>query len=584
MPIIIPEENTVGIAGLTDARFKAADYGGSGLEALGAGLAKFGDGGQQLAGSLVDKRKRDLAAALAAVKDDADHQRNLVDAAAKKAYVTYSDKAAASLRGDGGLLNLKGADADAAFAKTVADLHNSHDEQVDTLAPWPREIVAPALAQRRDTDIALAAAHVRKQGEIEQRKQSTDLIDAAARDAVLHAGDPDRYEHHLATMENTIKSQGMKESAPDADIARQIADYRSAVAAHGIAALNESDPARAAGWYGRHGDDLNFGDKQQVEDLLGVARPVDRDVPVQGDGSGTDAIDAGGETVPQPGTFPLAMSDVTQDGGETPWWSGVAQPASANDMAALSTGAAADPDGGGGRLSRRAPAAPVKTAPTVNLPKSWPVPGINGQPPGTPVKKATADPETGHSYADGRFDATGALRYRLTRGNKGHRHQGVDLQGRSRTPVRAAADGVVVSTVPEGPKATSLVAGPDGKKRRQPLYEPQHDVAGNVVYLDGKPVMMPKFVLRKGYGNLVVVSHGNGAYLTYYGHLLYRSNLKPGSVITRGDQLGLLGNTGNAWNQGNHLHFGVMKRTGFDKKGRPIYQWIDPIDWMHNLQ
>jgi murein DD-endopeptidase MepM/ murein hydrolase activator NlpD len=510
MPIIVPEENTVGIAGLTDTKFRVADYGGSGLEALGAGLAKLGDGGEQLAGALAEKRKRDLAAALAAVNDNADHQRNLADAAAKKAYVAYSDKAAASLYGDDGLLNLKGADADAAFAKTIADLHHGHDEQVDALAPWPRGIVAPALAQRRDTDIALATAHVRKQGESEQRKRTADPFDG--------------------------------------------------------------EPGRGAGWYGRYGANPDPSDKRQVEASLAVAAA---DFAPPG---------AGGGAVPQPGTFPLVMSDVPDGDGETPWWSGVAKPASADDMAALSTGGAIDAENGGDGPSRAASAAPVRTAPSVSLPKSWPVPGVNGQPAGTPVARKAFDPETGNSYADGRFDATGALRYRLTGSNKGHRHQGVDLQGRSRTPVRVAADGVVVSTVPEGPKATALTTGPDGKKHRQPLYEPQRDVGGNIVNLDGKPVMIPKFVLKKGYGNLVVVSHANGAYLTYYGHLLFRPNLKPGAVIARGDQLGLLGNTGNAWNRGNHLHFGVMKRTGFAKNGRPIYQWIDPIDWMNNLQ
>ncbi|HSI18853.1 MAG TPA: hypothetical protein VK980_13860 [Sphingomonas sp.] len=53
MPIIVPiEENHEGIAGLTDAKFRAPDYSGSGLEALGAGLTKVGEGGAQFAAAL----------------------------------------------------------------------------------------------------------------------------------------------------------------------------------------------------------------------------------------------------------------------------------------------------------------------------------------------------------------------------------------------------------------------------------------------------------------------------------------------------------------------------------------------------
>ena len=57
-------------------------------------------------------------------------------------------------------------------------------------------------------------------------------------------------------------------------------------------------------------------------------------------------------------------------------------------------------------------------------------------------------------------------------------------------------------------------------------------------------------------GNHVVIDHGNGFY-SFYAHL------KPGSVevvvgdrVQTGDQLGLLGNTGNT--SAPHLHFHVM--------------------------
>jgi murein DD-endopeptidase MepM/ murein hydrolase activator NlpD len=56
-----------------------------------------------------------------------------------------------------------------------------------------------------------------------------------------------------------------------------------------------------------------------------------------------------------------------------------------------------------------------------------------------------------------------------------------------------------------------------------------------------------------GYGNLVVVKHGSGV-SGFYAHLL-RIDVHPGEVVTAGQQLGLVGETGLA--TGPHLHFEV---------------------------
>ncbi|MEG3145597.1 hypothetical protein U1839_13125 [Sphingomonas sp. RT2P30] len=267
--IIVPiEENHSGLASATDAKFRTPDMSGSGLEALGAGLAKLGDGGQQFATALDEKRRRELAAEIAAAHLDVHHQRNLDDAAAKKAYVDYSDRAAALLQGDNGILNHEGADAHAAFPALVAALADSHDEATAPLNALQRAVVGPALGERLRSDVARAAAHVRQQGVVEQQSRSSALQVAAARDAVAHADQPDLHDHHMATGENAIRQQAMIGGTSDDELGQQLADYRSGVHADTIEALSARDPASAVDWYGRFGDNLNEVDKRRVATML----------------------------------------------------------------------------------------------------------------------------------------------------------------------------------------------------------------------------------------------------------------------------------------------------------------------------
>ncbi|MER3429207.1 MAG: hypothetical protein C4334_14170 [Pyrinomonas sp.] len=63
---------------------------------------------------------------------------------------------------------------------------------------------------------------------------------------------------------------------------------------------------------------------------------------------------------------------------------------------------------------------------------------------------------------------------------------------------------------------------------------------------------------RGGYGNLVIVDHGNG-YLTYYAHLS-RINVSRGQTVTKGQVVGAVGQTGLA--TGPHLHYEIRRSSG----------------------
>ncbi|HAF98149.1 MULTISPECIES: peptidoglycan DD-metalloendopeptidase family protein [Paenibacillus] len=60
---------------------------------------------------------------------------------------------------------------------------------------------------------------------------------------------------------------------------------------------------------------------------------------------------------------------------------------------------------------------------------------------------------------------------------------------------------------------------------------------------------------QSGYGNVVIVDHGNG-YRTLYGHMS-RISVSNGQSISQGQKLGVMGNTGRS--TGTHLHFEIQK-------------------------
>lgn len=60
-----------------------------------------------------------------------------------------------------------------------------------------------------------------------------------------------------------------------------------------------------------------------------------------------------------------------------------------------------------------------------------------------------------------------------------------------------------------------------------------------------------------GYGNCIIIDHGNGLW-TLYGHIKNGGRLvKEGDTVKRGDKIALVGSTGNS--TGPHLHFEVRK-------------------------
>lgn len=89
------------------------------------------------------------------------------------------------------------------------------------------------------------------------------------------------------------------------------------------------------------------------------------------------------------------------------------------------------------------------------------------------------------------------------------------------------------------------------------FYHKAFDIAnragGPILAGDSGTVVVAGWVDNSGYGNRVVIDHGNG-YVTLYGHLSV-IQVRPGQRVNRGDVLGQMGSTGRS--TGTHLHFEI---------------------------
>lgn len=81
---------------------------------------------------------------------------------------------------------------------------------------------------------------------------------------------------------------------------------------------------------------------------------------------------------------------------------------------------------------------------------------------------------------------------------------------------------------------------------------------GNILAADSGSVIVAGWPDNSGYGNRVMIDHGNG-YQTLYAHLS-KISVVVGQTVKRGDVVGFMGSTGRS--TGTHLHFEIRSTSG----------------------
>jgi LysM repeat protein len=81
---------------------------------------------------------------------------------------------------------------------------------------------------------------------------------------------------------------------------------------------------------------------------------------------------------------------------------------------------------------------------------------------------------------------------------------------------------------------------------------------GNILAADSGTVVMAGWPDNSGYGNRVLIDHGNG-YQTLYAHMS-KISVTVGQTVNRGNVIGFMGSTGRS--TGTHLHFEIRSASG----------------------
>ncbi|PKP20695.1 MAG: peptidase M23 [Bacteroidetes bacterium HGW-Bacteroidetes-21] len=103
---------------------------------------------------------------------------------------------------------------------------------------------------------------------------------------------------------------------------------------------------------------------------------------------------------------------------------------------------------------------------------------------------------------------------------------------------------------------------------------------GTDIYATGNGTVIEVDNSKRGYGNMIIISHGFG-YTTTYAHLS-KTMVRPGQKVKRGDIIGKVGNTGKS--VGPHLHYEVRKNLKAVNPIQYFFQDLSPEEYDHMIE
>ena len=143
-------------------------------------------------------------------------------------------------------------------------------------------------------------------------------------------------------------------------------------------------------------------------------------------------------------------------------------------------------------------------------------------------------------------------------------HKGIDIRGNN-VPV-ISVDGGVVDFVCDGSKDEDYLRGTKSQCNVASIPKVKNEVQKQIV--DGYCASRRESCdldyaqcFCHGYGKMVTIKHSEG-YSTIYMHLS-SINVKKGDIVSKGNQLGLVGSTGHSY--APHLHFTVLEGSIYNK-------------------
>ncbi|QNA85144.1 hypothetical protein G4G27_14920 [Sphingomonas sp. So64.6b] len=261
MPTVPIEENRVGLAAVTDAKFRPGDYTGTGLQAVGSGLATLGEA---LGGVSKDLQKKQQLIAAQRESDDA----AAADAALKQSYTLYDTRAREILRsGDQAYFNRTGQAAVDAAGSMAVELGRYRDEARQRLDPHVAAMFDRMIVPRIDQDIAGIQTYANEQKRVWQGEQSGHVMEASAANALDHVGMP-QFVDHVATGLRALDNRALVEGW---DPARKIAaehDYVSNIHKQAVDGLTVGDAIAADAYYRAHQNEMTARDRAEIEESL----------------------------------------------------------------------------------------------------------------------------------------------------------------------------------------------------------------------------------------------------------------------------------------------------------------------------